>query len=768
MEKRSFGCELDTYNMDKLSIYRTVESLVQSVIKFRRIVFAVIGLLVVFVFFSLPKLKVDNSISSWFAADDPALIKYNNFLRTFGNDDVIVNCVYDSLPYYHPDRIASTRRLTEAIKSINGVSYVSSYINFPFRYLPNGYQSLEGLNHLPEPELIHDWIENTPMKNRLVGSSPEYVLLYAWPDTVELIDQGRNRVVAAIDSIFATDFKTPHNRLHKGGLGVVYDGINQSTLTEGSLFLGLSYLLLIVSMILISRSYFITILAIATITCATIFLLGAMILLGKPINTVTLALPPLIMVIGVSNLVHFTLHTRNKVGKAFTSKAVILSAVTLVAIPILFNMMTTAGGFLSLTSSSVGITRDYGLLAALSIFFVSLLACIAIIIYHQRLFKIDISQNITRPISHWASSAMQWSMNHHKTVIIAGILLVVLSIAGMLRLKVDTEPLGFIPRQHTVRKDHDVITREIGDYISMEFVMRFKKSSWKTKKNLALLQEVQVLVGKDPLVSNTLSIQDFVKDTYQRTPGHKLRTGQDFSHAQSTKLSLLSANLLEDPFIQRLSTQRGDVVRIVASIPFTTADNFKEIYERITQQVMMLYGDRIEFYPSGYLPLYAAIVDTVLTDQIKSVLIAIVVIFFLIYLVLRSTRLSLLALPSNLVPVLIILGLMGWTGVPLDISSVTLAATILGIIVDDSLHMLFTYKNLLSKGLDVKQATSEVAKLTGSAVFSTSLILALGYSILAISSVPILSVTGILMMTAVLAALLADLFLLPALVRVVY
>jgi predicted RND superfamily exporter protein len=74
----------------------------------------------------------------------------------------------------------------------------------------------------------------------------------------------------------------------------------------------------------------------------------------------------------------------------------------------------------------------------------------------------------------------------------------------------------------------------------------------------------------------------------------------------------------------------------------------------------------------------------------------------------------------------------------------------------------------LAEGRSPAQATNEVAKLTGSAVFSASVILLLGYGILALSSVPIMSTTGLLMVVAIVTGLLADLFLLPALLRISY
>ena len=186
-----------------------------------------------------------------------------------------------------------------------------------------------------------------------------------------------------------------------------------------------------------------------------------------------------------------------------------------------------------------------------------------------------------------------------------------------------------------------------------------------------------ILVTADPSVSSTLSILDFVKDAYQRTPGDKLQDGQDMSDISQLKVSQLSAYFTEDPFIQRLTTPKGDELRIMASIPFTSANNFKNIHQRISKAVLANYGDRIEFRPSGYIPLYSRIVDTVLIDQVKSIAIAIIVILVLIFILLGSVKLTLLAMPSNLVPILLILGIMGWTGIPLDIVTVTLAATIL-------------------------------------------------------------------------------------------
>jgi len=721
----------------------------------------------------LPELRIDNSISSWYTEGDSALKSYDHFLNTFGNDDVIVCGLWDSFSYDHPQRVSAIQSLQEGFEELQGVDYVSSYLDFPFQYLSDDVLTIRGLaisadTVLPS-ETIRDWMQVNPFRNRLVGKDPNFVLIYLWPDTSALPDQGRTSILNGIDSIFAVHKIDEKAYLVKGGFGVVYDGINQATITEGIQFLLLSYLVLILAMFLVSRSVFATLLALLVVTCGNIALFGFMILLGKSINLVTLALPPLIMVIGVSNFVHFILNIREKTSRKKISASSLLPIVAFVAVPITFNMLTTAGGFLSLTSSSVPITRDYGLLAAVSIAAVSTLSILAAIFFHKRLFRTQLKWDSVMPLRHIAQRAMNWSLNHHRTVILGGFILLLLAVSGIFQVQVDTSPLSFIPKEHKVRQDHKVLTQQMGDYIPMDFVVRFQEGSWKQVSNFELLHQVQKQIAADSSISGTLSVGDFALDVYQNTAGpNKVDFENQYSGMSQLKLGLISSKLWQDPFIKRLTTRKGAELRIMAAIPLTSANEIRLIQQRIEKGVEAEFGSRLSVTASGYLPLYSRIVDTVVSDQLKSFLIAFGVILGLIFLVLRSARLTLIALPSNFLPVLLVIGAMGLLQLPLDLVSVTLAATILGIIVDDSLHVLYNYKHQLSEGHSIQESTNKVARLTGAAVFGTSLILMLGYGIIALSTVPILATTGRLMVLAVFAALISDLLLLPALVRLVY
>jgi predicted RND superfamily exporter protein len=171
---------------------------------------------------------------------------------------------------------------------------------------------------------------------------------------------------------------------------------------------------------------------------------------------------------------------------------------------------------------------------------------------------------------------------------------------------------------------------------------------------------------------------------------------------------------------------------------------------------------------AGYLPLYGRSIDYLVRDQVTSFSLAFVSVFLVVILILRSWRLTLAAIAPNLLPVGLILGVMGWSGIRLDMATVTIAAAVLGVIVDDTIHVLYRFRSALRSGLDIEDALRDVARTSGLAVVSTSLILCVGFGVLAACGVRSVSSVGSLIGLGVVSALLTDLILLPAIIAQIY
>ena len=157
--------------------------------------------------------------------------------------------------------------------------------------------------------------------------------------------------------------------------------------------------------------------------------------------------------------------------------------------------------------------------------------------------------------------------------------------------------------------------------------------------------------------------------------------------------------------------------------------------------------------------------DYIVRSQITSFGLAFGVVFALIAVLFRSIRLAALAVPANLLPVLVTLGAMGLLGVRLDVATVTIAAVVLGLVVDDTVQFLYRLRHELSLNPDdpdagVRAAVSSV----GRSLAITTVVLCLGFSVLGLAQIKSVIWFGLLISLAMGTALIADLLVLPALV----
>jgi predicted RND superfamily exporter protein len=131
----------------------------------------------------------------------------------------------------------------------------------------------------------------------------------------------------------------------------------------------------------------------------------------------------------------------------------------------------------------------------------------------------------------------------------------------------------------------------------------------------------------------------------------------------------------------------------------------------------------------------------------------------------RSVRIAVLATASNAVAAVYVLGLMGWLGIPLDLMTITIAAITVGIGVDDTIHYLHRFRTEFAKDHDYKAAIARSHGSIGRAMYYTTVTIVLGFSILALSNFVPTMYFGVLTGLAMLAALAADLTLMPVLLR---
>ena len=128
----------------------------------------------------------------------------------------------------------------------------------------------------------------------------------------------------------------------------------------------------------------------------------------------------------------------------------------------------------------------------------------------------------------------------------------------------------------------------------------------------------------------------------------------------------------------------------------------------------------------------------------------------------RSLRLAALAVPANLLPVLMILGIMGASGIALDVATVTISAVVLGLGGDDTTQFLYRFRHELQQRERIEEAVEHAVKGAGEAIAITSVVLGLGFLVLTFTAIKSIAFFGLLCSIALFAALLTHLLILPA------
>jgi len=167
---------------------------------------------------------------------------------------------------------------------------------------------------------------------------------------------------------------------------------------------------------------------------------------------------------------------------------------------------------------------------------------------------------------------------------------------------------------------------------------------------------------------------------------------------------------------------------------------------------------------TGMVPMLSNVADRMVAGQIKSFFAALAVICVMMVLVLWSFRVGLLAMIPNVLPILLTMGLMGWLGITLNVTTVMIASIALGIAVDDTIHMLVRIRDESRAQGDHDEGVQRSMQSVGRAVVFTSVVLSGGFAILLLASLVPAAHFGILIAFTMLTALLADLVLIPVLI----
>ncbi len=218
---------------------------------------------------------------------------------------------------------------------------------------------------------------------------------------------------------------------------------------------------------------------------------------------------------------------------------------------------------------------------------------------------------------------------------------------------------------------------------------------------------------------------------------------------------------LFDPYLSEDGNQVRFAIRVIDSDKNLRRDALlKKIRHDLTEQFEL---EPEQLHLAGALVLYNNVLQSLFKSQILTLSAVFVAIMLMLWALFGSLRLAMIGVLPTVFAATSILGLMGWLDIPLDIMTITIAAITIGIGVDNTIHYTHRFQEEIRRQSDRWQAMLNTHGSVGRAIYLTSVIVTLGFSILALSNFVPIVLFGLFTGLAMLLALIANLTLLPLL-----
>jgi predicted RND superfamily exporter protein len=339
------------------------------------------------------------------------------------------------------------------------------------------------------------------------------------------------------------------------------------------------------------------------------------------------------------------------------------------------------------------------------------------------------------------------------------------------------DPLTWIPRDKEIRKAMDEMEAHVGGTASIALLIEAKEGE--TLKNRELLLKLEKLEaylrdykdprsGDDKVVSATISLLDIIKESWRAVNGENEAYYRipDTERGVDDMITLFE-NAAPDQ-LKRLATVDMMNSVMTVRVKWMDAGSYAPLTAYVDRGVKKFIGDSATVKVTGTVRMVFMVISTLLTDLVKSFGTAFFTVTIVMIFLLRGIKLGLVSMVPNLMPVVAVMGIMGFASIPLDMANLIIASIIIGIAVDDTIHFLHQFRmHHLSHG-DVDAALDHAFSHTGRAMAATSVMLVVGFCVFLTASIYPMQRFGILTGAAIVFAFVFDVIVGPALIRIIF
>lgn len=537
----------------------------------------------------------------------------------------------------------------------------------------------------------------------------------------------------------------------------------RSTMRDNLIFIPLTMIGGLLLIWWLFRRVLAVVVTLVAISCVVNFAMALFVIFDQPYTLVASMTPPLMTTLTIALLIHFFNSLAYMSKRGFSGEERVKKALREIHTPALYTVLTTAAGFLSLTVTTIKPIQVFGVVACIAILFMYCVVVYllpAIVVYFDRRAW-PAEQKSAHFVNVMVKFATKLAVRRAGWVVGGSLGVLLLGAPFIYQIQAETNLYRFFADDHPLIQS----TKQIESHLSgvMPLELSFKgaeRDALIDPQVLAKLNELQDWLAAQPEVDRVTSVVDIIEEMHWAFNGEQA----EFRRVPENQRLIAQYLLVYDgrdlyDFIDREYQQ----TRMLLNLNVHGASAIKQVIERIEQKLSATVDTQLAWHVGGTGRLFSDQVDLLVQGQVSSLWAVMAMITVLMWLLWRSLPAALLCMLPNIAPIVVIFIVMGFSRIDLDVATALIACIAMGIAVDDTIHIYGGYTQKLRRGAKPIWALVRTMHQAGRAVVATTVVLSAQFFLLTASQFQPTAHFGLLTGIGLIAALLFDLFLLPAL-----
>jgi uncharacterized protein len=719
------------------------------------------------------------------ARNDSALQFFNETRKTFGDDRIIIVALTTE-DVFRPAFIEKLDRLTKRLADINGIDETQSLTNIKaIRRANDGI----AIDRLIAPR-IQDQAQLDKLREEATRD-PLYARQFVSTDgktaaiNVFLKPLGEAETRTAAEEVErAVKSEAGSDEALLAGVPVISARGIRSMVRDMVLLSPIAAALCFVVFLAAFRSLWGAMLPTAALMIGLIWIIGLMTLLGQPITLATLSLPTVLMAVGSSYIFHVLNQFRISMSALSDNpdrklqRAAWLDGLNFISPAVIVSGTATMAGFGALASSSVPTARDMGIYETIGVAIMLALTLAFIPAALSLLPPTALGRAKNKDYALWLNGVLKWiaalALFRRRTVIFATLALTLIIGAGAMWLRVNTDYLKIFPRNSETVQAAEKLHERLAGAATIQFVLSGGKGAARTPEFLNSVDSFEQFARNQSGVDTAVSVADIIKRLDSAISGNMERSDEPMPQDAAKLGGMYDNYLSQDESLYRLVSRDYSQAVVILRTNLFGSNELSGLTKKLDEWARPNLPGAIKAQATGSVILLNDASDEVADSQASSLAIALVSIYLMMVILFRSFATGLLALMPNLLPIICYFGFLGWANIPLDITTSLVATAVLGLAVDNAVHMIRRYRQSVNErkresGEQTAEDEGWVMWLTmlrtGKPMALANLMLMAAFLIFMLSSFVPVRAAGLLWAVTIFACLAADLIFLPVLMK---